>query len=62
MTFTVVAMLYVEKDLAAITKAVFDAWESKRKQLEYAYLYASNARLSPSDITAVIEKGIGLSI
>ncbi|KAL2012623.1 hypothetical protein VTN00DRAFT_148 [Thermoascus crustaceus] len=50
------AMLYVEKDLSAIAKAIFDNWESKREQLHHAYLYACNARLSPTEITSAIEK------
>ncbi|KAL1969956.1 hypothetical protein VTN77DRAFT_7466 [Rasamsonia byssochlamydoides] len=53
---TKLAMLYVEKDLAAIVKAIFDNWDSKREKLLHAYLYASNARVTPTDITSAIEK------
>lgn len=49
-------MLYVEKDLAAIVKAIFDNWDSKREKLLHSYLYASNARVAPTDITSAIEK------
>jgi hypothetical protein len=51
-------MLYVEKDLAAISKAVFDQWEQKQDKLNHTYLYASNARLTPLDIRSAIEKGM----
>jgi hypothetical protein len=51
-------MLYVEKDLAAIAKAVFDQWEVKREKLQHTYLYASNARLTPREIASAIEKGM----
>lgn len=50
-------MLYVEKDLSAITKAIFDQWDSKKETLRYMYLYATNARISPQEIAEVIEKG-----
>ncbi|KAJ6088370.1 hypothetical protein N7486_009631 [Penicillium sp. IBT 16267x] len=56
---TELAMLYVEKDLAAISKAVFDQWEQKQDKLNHTYLYASNARLTPLDISSAIEKVSG---
>jgi len=58
---TKLAMLYVEKDLSGITKAIFDHWESKHAELNYAYLYASNARLSPREVASAIEKVTGKS-
>ena len=51
-------MLYVEKDLAAIVKAVFDHWEDRKDELDGAYLHASNARVKPTDIVAATKKGI----
>jgi hypothetical protein len=58
--FSKVAMLYVEKDLSAIAKAVFDQWDSKKHELNHKILYCSNARVSAGDIIACIEKGIDL--
>jgi hypothetical protein len=51
-------MLYVQKDLSAVTKAVFDQWDSKKTQLNYEYLYVTNARVSPRDITTCIKNGM----
>ena len=52
-----VAMLYVEKDLSAITKAIFDQWDAKEDELNHQYLYCTNARITPSDITKSVKKG-----
>lgn len=52
-----VAMLYVEKDLSAIAKAVFDHWDSKKKELNHKILYCANARVSAGDIIECIERG-----
>jgi hypothetical protein len=51
-------MLDVEKDISAITKAVFDQWDTKKEQLNHQYLYCSNARVSPADIVDCIKKGL----
>ncbi len=51
-------MLYVEKDLSAVAKAVFDYWDSKKDELKYKILYCANARVSGEDIMACIEKGM----
>lgn len=53
-----VAMLYVEKDLSAVVKAVFDQWESKKNDLNHKILYCANARVSAEDIIECIERGI----
>lgn len=50
-------MLYVEKDLAAVTKAVFDHWDARADELNHQYLYISNARLTPLDIAASVKRG-----
>ena len=50
-------MLYVEKDLSAIVKAVLDAWPERRDELKWKYLHASDARLTPADIVRAAEKG-----
>lgn len=56
---TQLAMLFVEKDLSAIAKAVFDQWDSKKDQLIHTYLYCCNARVSPSEIVACVERVTG---
>jgi hypothetical protein len=50
-------MLYVEKDLSAIVKAVFDHWDERKDELDGTYLQASNARVRPMDVIAAIKKG-----
>jgi hypothetical protein len=50
-------MLYVERDLSAIVNAVFTQWDDSRNELNGKYLQASNARVTPMDITSSIEKG-----
>jgi hypothetical protein len=52
-----VTMLYVEKDLSAIVKAVFDQWEKQQNELNGKYLQASNARVRPVDIVSSVQKG-----
>lgn len=53
---TQLAMLFVEKDLSGIAVAVYDQWESKKDQLIHKYLYCSNARISPNDIVACVQR------
>ncbi|KIX09316.1 uncharacterized protein Z518_00395 [Rhinocladiella mackenziei CBS 650.93] len=55
-------MLYVEKDLSAIVKAIFDAWERKKSELNGAYLQASHARIRPMDIVAATKKVSGKNV
>ena len=52
-----VQMLWVEKDLAAVCKAVFDNWDLRKQELNHQYLCASSVRMSYNDLVAVIEKG-----
>lgn len=49
-------MLYVEKDLSGVVKAVFDRWDSNKHELNHKVLYCASARVSPGDIIAIIEK------
>ncbi|KAI7781124.1 hypothetical protein LA080_015244 [Diaporthe eres] len=56
---TRLAMLFVEKDLSAIAKAVFDQWDSKKDRLTHTYLYCCNARVSPNEIVACVERITG---
>jgi len=55
---TVVVSLYVEKDLSAVCKAVFDLWDSRKAELNYQILLASGARETPGDISKIIERGV----
>lgn len=50
-------MLWVERDLAAICKAIFDQWESKKAELHHQYFFAANGRWTYDDTVALIEKG-----
>ena len=50
-------MLYVEKDLSAIAKAIFDQWDSAKDELNHKILYCANARVSAAEILASIERG-----
>ncbi|KAH9942071.1 NAD(P)-binding protein [Amylocystis lapponica] len=59
---TKLAMLYVEKDLAAIAKAVFDRWDARRDALNHQYLYAADARVSPREIAASVHKLTGKTV
>ena len=51
-------MLYVEKDLSGVAKAIFDQWDSKKDELNHKVLYCADARVSVGDIIACIERGI----
>lgn len=52
---TRLAMLYVEKDLSAIVKALLDQWPAKKQHLTHRYLHAaSQPRLAPADILACV--------
>lgn len=53
--FTPVAMLYVEKDLSGVVKAVFDQWDLMKHELNHRVLYCASARVSPGDIISIIE-------
>jgi hypothetical protein len=50
-------MLYVEKDLSAVAKAVFDQWDTKKDELNHKILYCSDSRVSPAEIIASLERG-----
>ncbi|EJF66364.1 NAD(P)-binding protein [Dichomitus squalens LYAD-421 SS1] len=56
---TKLAMLYVQKDLSAVTKAIFDQWELRKDDLNHNYLYAANARVTPLEILASVKKVTG---
>ncbi|CAH0025361.1 unnamed protein product [Clonostachys rhizophaga] len=54
--------LYVEKDLSAVCKAIFDQWETKKSSLDGKYFLACGARETMRDINAVIEKVSGKKV
>ncbi|KAI0808017.1 NAD(P)-binding protein [Fomes fomentarius] len=56
---TQLAMLYVQKDLSAVTKAVFDSWDTRKDELNHVYLYVANARVTPQEIIASVKKLTG---
>ena len=51
-----VAMVYVQKDLSAVAKAVFDNWGARKGELNHRYLYVANARVTPREILASVKK------
>ncbi|RHZ69812.1 hypothetical protein CDV55_106923 [Aspergillus turcosus] len=53
------SMLYVEKDLSALVKAVFDQWDERKDELTEKYLYVGSAPSTPMDVVAAIEKASG---
>ncbi|KAH7016738.1 hypothetical protein EDB80DRAFT_827033 [Ilyonectria destructans] len=54
--------LYVEKDLAAVCKAVYDQWDTKTASLDGKYFLASGARETMGDINATLEKISGKKV
>ena len=52
-----VQMLWVERDLAAVCKAIFDNWDLRKEDLNHQYLFAASVRMSYNELVAVIEKG-----
>ena len=53
---TKLAMLWVERDLAAVAYAIFTQWDIKSEQLQYKYLLAADRRVSPAELTAIIQR------
>ena len=49
-------MLYVQRDLSAVVKAVFDHWDTRKDELNHQYLYVANARVTAQDILASVKK------
>ncbi|OAG44310.1 hypothetical protein AYO21_01306 [Fonsecaea monophora] len=50
-------MVWVEKDLAGVTKAIFDNWNQRKDELRYRHLYAMDAIHTPREICDVINRG-----
>ncbi|KAF2187337.1 NAD(P)-binding protein [Zopfia rhizophila CBS 207.26] len=57
-----ITTLYVEKDLAAICKAVFDLWETKKSDFDGKDLLASGACETQRDINEVTERVSGKKV
>ncbi|KIW76352.1 hypothetical protein Z517_11098 [Fonsecaea pedrosoi CBS 271.37] len=53
-------MVWVEKDLAGVTKAIFDNWDQRKDELRYRHLYAMDAIHTPREICDVINRVTGL--
>ncbi|KAI5917618.1 hypothetical protein F4810DRAFT_726854 [Camillea tinctor] len=54
--------LYVEKDLSAVCKAVFDLWDTQKSRLDGKYLLASGARETQGQINKVLERVSGKKV
>ncbi|KAI8930864.1 hypothetical protein NX059_011881 [Plenodomus lindquistii] len=54
--------LYVEKDLAAVSKALFDQWENKKATLDGKYFLAAGARETMGQINKVLEQVSGKKV
>ncbi|ETN40386.1 uncharacterized protein HMPREF1541_04663 [Cyphellophora europaea CBS 101466] len=52
-------MVWIEKDLSAIVKAVLDEWDAKKDELNHQYLFASSGRVTYSDLVHLIQKVSG---
>lgn len=52
-----VFMVWIEKDLSAVTKAVYDNWDEKSKELQYNHLFVSGGRTTYEEMTQTIEQG-----
>ncbi|KIW27739.1 uncharacterized protein PV07_07449 [Cladophialophora immunda] len=57
---TTLHMVWVEKDLAGVAKAIFDNWDQRKEQLRFRYLYAMDAIHTPREICEVIQRVTGL--
>jgi hypothetical protein len=49
--------LYVEKDLGAVCKAIWDQWDNRKATLDGKYFLVSGARETPGAINKIIERG-----
>jgi hypothetical protein len=50
-------MVWVERDLAGVVKAVFDNWDRRKDELRYRHLYAMDAVHTPREVCDVIQRG-----
>ncbi|OGE53436.1 hypothetical protein PENARI_c008G05275 [Penicillium arizonense] len=57
-----ITTLYVEKDLGAVCKAVWDQWDDKKNGLDGKYLLAAGAHETPRYMAQVLEKVSGKKV
>ncbi|KAH7412949.1 hypothetical protein BKA64DRAFT_616561 [Cadophora sp. MPI-SDFR-AT-0126] len=57
-----ITTLYVEKDLGAICKAIYDQWDTKKSSLDGKYFLASGARETQGQINEVLERVSGKKV
>lgn len=50
-------MLWVQRDLGPIVKAIFDNWDSRKNDLLYQHHYAMDAIHTPTEVCSTIETG-----
>jgi hypothetical protein len=50
-------MVWVERDLAGVVKAIFDNWDRRKEELRHRYLYAMDAVHTPREVCDVIHRG-----
>ena len=50
-------MVWIEKDLSAVAKAVYDNYESRQSELKHKHHFVSGGRITYNDMTKTIEKG-----
>ncbi|KAJ9497590.1 hypothetical protein H2202_007014 [Exophiala xenobiotica] len=53
-------MLWVQRDLSAIVKAILDSWDVRKQDLLHQYLYAMDAIHTPNEVCQTIERVTGL--
>jgi len=54
-------MLWVQRDLSAIVKAILDNWVVRKQDLLHQYLYAMDAIHTPNEVCQTIERVTGLT-
>ncbi|KAK5217546.1 hypothetical protein LTR47_006123 [Exophiala xenobiotica] len=51
-------MLWVQRDLSAIVKAILDSWDVRKQDLLHQYLYAMDAIHTPNEVCQTIERAM----
>ncbi|KAK4944628.1 hypothetical protein LTR10_016062 [Elasticomyces elasticus] len=52
-------MLWVQRDLGVIVKAILDNWDTRKKDLVYQHFYAMDAIHTPTEVCSTIESVTG---
>ncbi len=50
-------MLWVQRDLSTIVKAIFGNWDARKQELLHQYVYAMDAIHTPKEVCQTIERG-----